>query len=178
MLSKKLPQTLLKFCCCLPLFFFSVISMANDLVNQPAPVFELKSQGGGQPGVNINLADLKGRIVLINFWASWCAPCRDELPKLDELYQKYKEQGVIVLGINVDADIDQAMKFLQKVPVIFPVLLDTDNQVLEQYHVEAMPTTFLIDRRGVIHSMHQGYREGYMDMYVDKITSIMNMPSD
>ena len=149
----------------------------DGLVEQAAPAFELKSEGGGKPGATIKLSDYKGRIVLMNFWASWCGPCREEMPLLEDLYNKYKDQGLVVLGINVDSEVAQAMKFLDKEPVTFPILLDSESAVSEKYQVDAMPTTYIIDRDGTIKAHHRGYRDGFMDKYDQEIQELLNPSS-
>lgn len=147
------------------LFFGSAAFASSDIEPKPAPDFTLPSEGGGQSGENIKLSDLKGQVVVMNFWASWCGPCRKEMPLLEELYVKYKDLGVVLLGINVESEPGKAFKFLEKVPVSFPILLDKENKVTELYSVDAMPTTVIIDRDGQIRTHHRGYKDGYEDLY-------------
>lgn len=106
-----------------------VPAMAAEPLSGPAPDFTLKSNSGE----NIKLSELRGQVVLINFWASWCGPCRKEMPLLDQLYQQYKPLGFTVLGVNVEEDPAQARTLLGKVPVSFPVLFDGTNAVSKQY---------------------------------------------
>ncbi|WP_290539343.1 MULTISPECIES: TlpA disulfide reductase family protein [Alcanivorax] len=135
----------------------------------PAPDFTLKSLSGG----NIKLSELRGTVVLLNFWASWCGPCRTEMPLLDSLYQQYRDYGFTVLGVNLDENRDQADMLLSKVPVTFPILFDPQNHTSESYAVDAMPTTVLIDRNGVIRHHHRGYRDGYMDKYDAQVKALV-----
>ena len=146
--------------------------IAADLTSTPAADFTLKSEGGGNSGKNIKLSDYKGQVVLLNFWASWCGPCRQEMPLLEGLYQKYKDLGVVFLGINVQAQSDKAFEFLQKVPVTFPILLDTESTVSQLYKIDAMPTTVIIDRDGNIRTLHRGYKDGYEDLYEKDIKKL------
>ena len=125
-------------------------------LNQPAPDFTLKSMDGD----NIKLSEMAGNVVLINFWASWCGPCREEMPLLNSLHNKYEPLGFAVFGVNVEEDIDQAKAFLRDFPVDFPVLLDNTNRVSKQYEVIAMPTTIMVDRDGNLRYLHQGYKSG------------------
>ncbi len=124
--------------------------------NGPAPDFTLKSRDGG----NVKLSELAGNVVMVNFWASWCAPCRVEMPKLNQLYNKYKDLGFVLLGVNVEEQQKPPLNFLQKRPVDFPILWDNRNEVSKKYKVIAMPTTVLVDRSGNIRYIHQGYKEG------------------
>jgi len=124
--------------------------------NGPAPDFTLKSMDGR----NVKLSELAGNVVMINFWASWCAPCRVEMPKLNDLYNKYKDLGFVLLGVNVEQQEQPPRNFLQKRPVDFPILMDKGNDVSKLYHVIAMPTTVLVDRSGNMRYVHQGYKEG------------------
>jgi len=149
------------------------LSVASSEINAPAPDFTLKSLGGGQSGENLKLSEFRGQVVLLNFWASWCGPCREEMPILNDVYEKYKDLGVVVLGVNVESDPSLGQTFLKKTPVTFPVLLDTDNSVSEAYGVDAMPTTILIDRDGVIQQRHKGYKDGYGDMYDKEVKKLI-----
>ena len=134
------------------------LEASADVTGQ-APDFTLKSSSGE----NIKLSELRGTVVLLNFWASWCGPCRTEMPLLDELYQEYRDYGFTILGVNLDENRDQANLLLDKIPVSFPVLFDPANSTSETYQVDAMPTTVLIDRNGKVRYHHRGYKDGYMD---------------
>jgi len=122
----------------------------------PAPNFTLKSLGGK----NLKLSELAGNVVLINFWASWCGPCREEMPLLNALHKKYQPLGFTVLGVNVEEQADNARGFLNDFPVDFPVLLDSNNRVSKLYKVIAMPTTVVVDRDGNMRFLHKGYKPG------------------
>lgn len=122
----------------------------------PAPDFTLKSRDGG----NLRLSEARGNIVIVNFWASWCGPCREELPAFEALYQDYADMGVTVYAVNVDDQSAKADKLLQDIAVSFPVLYDPEGDVSELYDVSAMPTTVMIDRDGVARLTHKGYKSG------------------
>lgn len=143
-------------------------SMASE-VSGSAPDFTLKS-GAGE---NLKLAEFRGQVVLINFWASWCGPCRQEMPLLDQLYQQYKALGFVVLGVNVDEDVAQANMLLKKVQVNFPVVYDTANKVSELYRVSGMPTTVIVDRDGNMRYRHEGYLPGYEDTYQQQVRTLL-----
>ena len=112
-------------------------------------------------------------MVLINFWASWCGPCRQEFPLLDDLHQKYQALGFTVFGVNVEQDRELADKVLRDIPVTFPILFDDENVVSEDYDVDAMPATVLVDRSGEIRFMHRGYKPGYEDLYEKQVRALI-----
>ena len=113
-----------------------------EAINVPAPDFTLESRSGE----NLRLEDHRGEVVMLNFWASWCGPCRQEMPLMDELYSQYKDLGFTILAVNVDENREEAHRFLDKVPVNYPILYDPESSVSELYEVQAMPTTVMIDR--------------------------------
>jgi peroxiredoxin len=135
----------------------------------PAPDFTLKSNSGK----NIKLSELRGQVVMINFWASWCGPCRQEMPLLDQLYQRYQPMGFTLLGVNVEEDSTAADKILKEIPVSFPVLYDNKSKVSESYQVQAMPSTFLIDRDGKLRYLHKGYKPGTEQDYQQQIRELI-----
>ena len=124
-------------------------------------------------GNNIRLSEYRGQVVLINFWASWCGPCRQEMPHLDDLHQKYEALGFTVFGVNVEQDRRMADKVLRDIPVTFPILFDDDNSVSRLYDVDAMPATVLVDRSGEIRFMHRGYKPGYEDQYEQQVRALV-----
>ena len=103
----------------------------------PAPDFTLAARDGGK----VNLAGLKGQVVMINFWATWCGPCRQEMPLLAQLQAKYEPLGFTLIGVNVEPDSAAAVAWLKGVPVTFPILFDTDSAVAGRFGVEGMPST-------------------------------------
>jgi len=135
----------------------------------PAGNFTLKSA----TGQNIKLSEYRGQVVLINFWASWCGPCRQEMPYLDAIYQQYEPLGFTVLGINVEQDRAMADKILRDIPVTFPILFDNDNAVSELYDLDSMPLTVLVDRNGEVRYMHRGYKPGYEDEYEKQVRALV-----
>jgi peroxiredoxin len=135
----------------------------------PAPAFTLANRAGGET----SLASLKGQVVMINFWASWCGPCRQEFPALDEIYGKYKPMGFEMIGINVESEKADAERFLGKTPVSFPILFDPDNKVSGSYGVSAMPTTFLVDRQGRVRWQHRAYKPGDEAKYIEQIRAVL-----
>jgi thiol-disulfide isomerase/thioredoxin len=135
----------------------------------PAPGFQLPSSGSGP----LALSDLKGQVVLINFWASWCGPCRQEMPVLEQLYRKYKPAGFTLLGVNVEPKSGDALGFLKSTPVSFPILFDTTSKVSTLYEVSGMPSTVILDRKGNVRYVHHGYKPGEESEYLDQIRTLM-----
>lgn len=154
------------------LLLLALTVSANTLaleVGSTAPDFTLKSRSGE----NVKLSELRGEVVMINFWASWCAPCRQEMPLLEELYDRYGDMGFTLLGVNVEEDSSAALALLKEIPVTFPVLLDTTNSVSELYNVIAMPSTVILDRDGRVRFVHKGYLPGYEDEYRQQIKELI-----
>ena len=142
---------------------------SSGLEGQPAPDFALKSS----TGENLRLSEFRGDVVMINFWATWCGPCRQEMPLLDELYTRYERVGFNLLGVNIDDDPRRAMQMVEDLGVSFPVLFDTRKEVSKLYNVEAMPVTILVDREGTVRYVHHGYKPGYEDKYFDQVRSLL-----
>ena len=149
--------------------FAPFAAQATSEISGPAPDFTLKSRSGE----NIKLSELRGQVVMINFWASWCGPCRQEMPILEQIYQHYAPMGFTLLGVNVEEDSAAANKVLKEIAVSFPVLYDNKNQVSESYQVRAMPTTVLIDRDGQMRFLHKGYQPGYEDSYQQQVRELI-----
>ena len=152
------------------LSIFMASSLASSgLVGQMAPDFVLKSA----TGENLRLSEYRGEVVMINFWATWCGPCRQEMPLLDELYNRYQRVGFNLLGINIDDDSRRAMAMVNELDISFPVLFDEDKKVSKLYEVEAMPLTILLDREGTVRHVHHGYKPGYEQKYLNEIRSLL-----
>ena len=135
----------------------------------PAPSFTLVARGG-QP---VSLAQYKGQVVMINFWASWCGPCRQEMPLLESIYKKYNKMCFTLLGVNVEPNSATANDWLKATPVSFPILYDTDSKVSKLYDVAGMPSTVIIDRTGKLRVLHRGYKPGDENEYMDSIRSLI-----
>lgn len=135
----------------------------------PAPGFSLMSRSGE----TVSLEDLKGQVVMINFWATWCAPCRREMPHLEALHQRYSDLGFTLLGVNVEENTSGVEKFLKETPVSFEVLYDPSNEVSALYDVVAMPSTVMVDREGNLRYMHHGYQSGYEHEYQAQIRALL-----
>jgi peroxiredoxin len=134
-----------------------------------APDFTLKSLEGS----NLRLEEYRGQVVLINFWASWCGPCRQEMPLLDRLHHRYEDTGFAVLGVNVEGEVEPAQEIVDKTNVTFPVLIDEDQKVSEMYDLEAMPSTVVVDRDGVVRYIHRGYKPGDEAKYIEVVKTLI-----
>jgi peroxiredoxin len=136
----------------------------------PAPAFSLPERGGK----TVSLDGLKGQVVMLNFWASWCGPCRDEMPVLDAMYKRYSKQGFTLLGVNVEAETADAERMLKTAPVTFPILWDKQSKVSELYNVSAMPSSVFIDRKGNVRYVHRGFKAGKDENeYLNQIRALL-----
>ncbi len=135
----------------------------------PAPQFTLAAKGGS----DVSLSQYKGQVVMINFWASWCGPCRQEMPLLESIYKKYNKLGFTMIGVNVEPDSKAADDWLKATPVSFPILYDRDSKVSKLYDVAGMPSTVIIDRNGNLRKLHRGYKPGDENEYLDSIRTLI-----
>ncbi len=108
-------------------------------------------------GETLSLASLRGAVVVVDFWASWCVPCRDAMPFYEALYQAHRDAGLRVVSVSVDEDEALARRFLEAAPVSFDVLWDDGHELAARLALEAMPTSFILDRRGVVRAIHTGF---------------------
>jgi cytochrome c biogenesis protein CcmG/thiol:disulfide interchange protein DsbE len=113
----------------------------------PAPTFSITTYGDRE---SIALADLKGKVVVINFWASWCVPCQDEAPLLEEMWREYKDRGVVFLGVNTDDIESKALAYLDEYDVTYPNAPDVGGKIEDQYRITGVPETFIVDPNGEI----------------------------
>ncbi|HKE97061.1 MAG TPA: TlpA disulfide reductase family protein [Povalibacter sp.] len=143
---------------------------ASRLIGQPAPDFALRSM----TSENLRLSEHLGEVVVINFWATWCGPCRQEMPLLDELYSKYKLAGMTLLSVNVDETSERATEMARTLKVSYPVLFDKRQEVSRAYEVGSMPVTVMIDREGVVRQVFEGFRPGYEKRYAEQLRELLN----
>lgn len=134
-----------------------------------APDFALSSSAG----TNLRLSEHRGQVVMINFWATWCGPCRQEMPKLDEIFARYEPAGFTLLAVNIDEDSARAQRLADELGVSFPLLFDNEQSVSRLYDVQAMPMTVLVDREGKVRSVHYGYRAGMEQRYLDEVRALL-----
>jgi peroxiredoxin len=128
---------------------------AAEVVGEMAPEFALRELGGGY----VSVTALRGHVVLLNFWATWCPPCRDEMPALDSLYDTYSGRGLRVLAVASDSSERSIKEFFETTAVSYTVIRDAGSRVQRLYGAYSIPTTFLIDRRGVVVKKYTGPQE-------------------
>ena len=124
----------------------------NPWIGKPAPDFQFQSPDGQAT----SLSDLKGKPVLINFWATWCGPCRHEMPYIQQVYDEWQEKGLVLLAINKGESPSQVAEFMQSQRLSLPVLLDMEGNIAQKYKIQYIPSTFFIDRDGIIQDMKVG----------------------
>jgi thiol-disulfide isomerase/thioredoxin len=139
-----------------------VIFCANPLVfaagvGSPMPACNVSPIGESQSS---DLSQYKGQVIYVDFWASWCGPCAKSFPFLNEMHKQLKGQGLQIVGVNLDENPDEAKAFLAKYPASFTVVADVSKQCAKDFGVKAMPSSYIIDRKGVVHHVHLGFRPG------------------
>jgi thiol-disulfide isomerase/thioredoxin len=137
-------------------------------IGQPAPDLRLPLVGGGEQ----DLAAYRGRPIILNYWATWCEPCRAEMPVFERAQQQYRDQGLVVLGVNYLERDDQILAFEQEVGVTFPSLVDRTGEVTRRWRATGLPTTFLIDRQGIIRDVRVGPFTD--DMLKSRLTKLLS----
>lgn len=149
-------------------FWLAGPALATQL-HAPAPDFTL----GTLQGANMRLQEQRGNVVLVNFWATWCGPCREEMPHLNRLYEKYRASGFTVMAVSIDDDPAKAASMASKLGLNFPVLFDAEKKVSRQYDLKAMPYTVIVDRDGRVRHLHRGYQSGYENTYDQQIRALL-----
>lgn len=134
-----------------------------------APDFTLRT-GEGR---NLRLAEQRGQVVMVNFWATWCTPCRVEMPHLQRIHEQYRSAGFLLLGVSVDDDPAKALELARRMGLTFPILFDTDKAVSRRYDLKTMPSTMLIDRDGSLRQVHRGYKEGVEQLYAQQVRDLL-----
>jgi peroxiredoxin len=134
---------------------FAKMGILRPRVRMEAPAFSLPDIHGGRQ----SLADFRGKIVLLNFWATWCPDCREEMPSLEKLWEKYKTKGTVVIAVAVDRNRSEVVSFSQKLGLTFPILPDPEGGVRKEYEVTALPMTYFIGKDGKISGRLFGGRD-------------------
>jgi len=143
-------------------------SVSAQEVGSRAPGFDLATSA--KP---VRLADLKGQVVYLDFWASWCAPCKQSFPFMSEMQAKYGARGFTVIGVNVDQKREDADKFLASTPAKFTVGYDTSGKVAEVYQPKGMPTSYLIGADGKVRAVHVGFKDSQREQIEREIQSAL-----
>ena len=144
---------------------FIAMSTGDPSVGKPAPDFQTKT-ADGKP---FRLSDLKGKVVLINFWATWCGPCAKEIPELVALQQKYAARGFTVVGVSEDKNPKDAADFAVATKMNYPVVMQTDTAKSAYGGIPALPTTFILDKNGNIVFVQEGYAPGVVEQFAKEI---------
>ena len=138
-------------------------------VGDVAPAFALPTAAGE----SVALDKLKGRVVYVDFWASWCGPCRRSFPWLNEMQQKYGARGFTVVGVNVDKRRPDAERFLQQTPATFTIVYDEAGKTPEAYTVKGMPSSYLIDAAGKVVAIESGFRDEQKAVFEERIRALL-----
>lgn len=140
-------------------------------VGDPAPDFA----AANLEDALLRVTDFRGQVVIIDFWASWCGPCRKEMPVLIELYQEFQQSGLVILAVNIDERHENMQQFLKNLstPVPFEVLVDPEQKIPPLYELEAMPTTVFVDKLGIVRYRHAGFREADKTLYKKELVELL-----
>jgi len=138
-------------------------------IGEPAPAFSLPNAAGDA----VSLSSLRGRVVYVDFWASWCAPCRYSFPWMNEMQQRYGERGLSIVAINVDRRHDDAERFLAVHPARFTVLYDDQGVAPEAYAVKGMPSSYLLDAQGHVVAVDLGFKDDRKSAIEDRIRALL-----
>lgn len=149
----------------------SLFTLPNPL---PAPDFVLQ----GEDGKTYRLSDYRGQVVVLNFWTTWCPPCRFEMPSMERVWQKVKGKGVVILAVNMGEDEETIFEFTGSYPVTFPLPMDTDGKVIEAYPVIGLPTTYIISPDGMITHRAVGTREWEHPQILEQLLKMRRQPKN
>jgi thiol-disulfide isomerase/thioredoxin len=137
------------------------------------PLWAATDPGAIEPDSTFNLSAYKGQVVVLDFWASWCKPCRRSIPWLNQMRARYGERGLVVIGVNVDKDRAEAERFLREVPIEFDVIFDPEGTLAARYEVEGMPSTYVFSREGTLMARHLGFQNARRDEYEALISRLL-----
>lgn len=160
---------------------FMAFALSTMLLTSAPPAAQAVGEGALAPeiglhdlqGKPVRVSDLRGRVVLVDFWASWCAPCREELPVLETLYRKFRDKGLVVIAVGLDKEAANLAKFLRATPLSFPVVHDADGAVANRYAPPKMPSSFLIDRKGLVRHLHAGFKASDKTLLERQIAALL-----
>ncbi len=143
----------------------------GGLVGSPGPDFSQATVANGRG--NVSLRSLQGKVAIVDFWATWCGPCKKSFPKLQELNTKYKASGLTIVGISEDDDKAGIPAFAEELGAKFPLAWDADKSIAGKWHPKSMPSTFILDRQGVVRFVHLGYHDGEEAEIEREVKSLM-----
>jgi thiol-disulfide isomerase/thioredoxin len=142
-----------------------------------APMPALSAPRLGSQDEPVSLPSLRGRVVYVDFWASWCVPCRLSMPLLDGLHRRHAARGFTVVGVNKDASLADAQRFLKRVPVGFTLVQDADDALARAFDVKAMPSGYLVDRRGTVRRVHRGFTSETAAALEREVAQLLDEPA-
>lgn len=125
---------------------------------------------------DLDLENYSGKVVMLDFWASWCVPCRRSFPWMNQMQEKYGQDGLVIVAVNVDREVENAAAFLQEYPANFEIIYDPDAELAKEYEVEVMPSSFIIDREGKIVDRHLGFKVKKQEEYEAMIRAALESP--
>lgn len=164
----------MRFLLLLTLFLSATTFAATSTLSDAnlAPDFPFTSAFTDNQDVN-KLSDLKGKVVYLDFWASWCVPCRRSFPWMNAMHRKYADQDLVIIAINLDQEPDLAEQFLSELPAAFPIEYNASGSLAEAYELVGMPSSYLIDKSGVIRVAHSGFFKAKRDRYEAQIRALL-----
>jgi thiol-disulfide isomerase/thioredoxin len=122
---------------------------------------------------DLDLAQYRGHVVVVDFWASWCTPCRRSIPWLNRMHAKYRDDGLVIIGVNVDRNRQDADRFLRGLPIEFRIVYDSDGELATQYRLEGMPSSYVFDRNGELAARHLGFQNAKRSEYEALFESLL-----
>src|SRR4051812_46734565 len=149
----------------------SPISLPRSLF---AVLLSMCCQAGTPP--QLDLSQYRGEVVVVDFWASWCKPCRQSIPWLNAMRARYGASGLDVIGVNVDAEHDDAERFLRDVPIQFDIIYDPNGELAKQFKVQGMPSSYVFDRQGVLVQTHLGFQDAKKDRNEAALKDLLKVP--
>ncbi|MDQ3035528.1 MAG: TlpA family protein disulfide reductase [Myxococcota bacterium] len=158
------------------LAMIGLLAAASALALDPgarAPEIGMRDLQGNQ----VTMASLRGRVVVVDFWASWCEPCADSMPVYQRLYDTYRERGLTIVGVSQDQRVDNARQFATRHHLGFPVVFDEGHAVANRYRPPRMPTSYVIDRGGIVRHVHAGFRAGDAAQLESQIQALLAQPA-
>ena len=129
------------------------------------------------PALALDLSDYRGKVVIVDFWASWCVPCRQSFPWLNAMYDEYADDGLVILGVNTDVDAMEAQQFLEEIPAKFEIIRDPEGELARSFEVAAMPSSYVFARDGELDTRHLGFLRSRRDEYEAVIQRLIAEPN-